>query len=158
MATIGRNVFYTEDKKSYEAEFSLSDENLFDVLPRTMVSGNPEAILKTPMSCMISHKIAKAIGGDVIGKVIALKRFPDKKLTIAGVFEDLPENTNYEYDILISMVSTKHFTWDGTANWMCNDRYFSCIKLEQGVSTESLAPAVRKMQELHQDVLVSLLS
>jgi putative ABC transport system permease protein len=150
--SIGRNVFYTENLNSYEAEFSLSDEYLFDVLPRPIVSGNPEEILKTPMSCLISAKIAKAIGGEVIGKVITLKRFPDKKLTIAGVFKDLPENTNYEYDILISMVSTKQFTWDGTANWIGNDRYYSCVKLEPGVSPESLAPAVRKMQEIHQDI------
>ncbi|HUX55741.1 MAG TPA: ABC transporter permease [Bacteroidales bacterium] len=150
--SIGRNVFYTEDLNNYEAEFSLSDEYLFDVLPRPMISGNPKEILKTPMSCLISTKIAEAIGGEVIGKVITLKRFPDKKLTIAGVFKDLPENTNYEYDILISMVSTKQFTWDGTANWLGNDRYYSCVKLEPGVNPESLAPAVRKMQEIHQDI------
>ena len=150
--SIGKNVFYTENLNSYEAEFSLSDEYLFDVLPRPMVSGNPKEILKTPMSCMISAKIAKAIGGVIIGKVITLKKFPEKKLTIAGVFEDLPENTNYEYDILISMISTKQFTPDGTANWLGNDRYYSCVKLEPGVSPESLAPAVRKMQEIHQDI------
>lgn len=150
--SIGRNIFYTGDLNSYEAEVSLSDEYLFDVLPRPVVSGNPKEILKTPMSCMISAKIARAIGGEVIGKIITLKRFPGKELTIAGVFKDLPENTNYEYDILISMVSTKQFTWDGTENWMGNDRYYSCVKLEPGVSPESLAPAVRKMQEIHQDI------
>jgi putative ABC transport system permease protein len=150
--SIGKNVFYTESLNSYEAKVSLSDEYLFDVLPRTMVIGNPKEILKTPMSCMISDKIANAIGGEVIGKVITLKRFPDKKLTIGGVFKELPENTNYEYDILISMVSTKHFTWDGTNNWMGNDRYYACVKLAPGVSPESLAPAVRKLQEIHQNI------
>lgn len=150
--SIGKNVFYTENLNSYEAEVSLSDEYLFDVLPLPIVSGNPREILSAPMSCMISAKIAEAIGGEVIGKVITLKRFPDKKLTIAGVFEDLPENTNYQYDILISMVSTKHFTWDGTDNWMGNDRYYSCVKLGPGVTPESLTPGVRKMQELHQDI------
>jgi putative ABC transport system permease protein len=38
---------------------------------------------------MVSEKIAGAIGGDVIGKVITLKRYPDKKLTIDGVFKEL---------------------------------------------------------------------
>jgi putative ABC transport system permease protein len=151
--SIGKNVFYTEDLNSYEAKVSLSDEYLFDVLPRPVISGNPAEILKAPMSCMISERIAEMIGGDVIGKVITLKRFPDKRLTIAGIFEDLPENTNYQYDILISMVSTENFTWDGTANWMGNDRYYTCVKLEPGVSPESLAPAVRKMQEVHQDIV-----
>jgi putative ABC transport system permease protein len=150
--SIGKNVFYTENLNSYEAEFVLSDEYLFDVLPRPVISGNPKEILKTPDLCMISDKIATAIGGEVTGKVITLKRFPDTKLTIAGVFKNLPENTNYKYDILISMVSTKQFTPDGTANWIGNDRYYSCVKLSPGVSPESLAPAVRKMQELHQDI------
>ncbi|MFC2090601.1 ABC transporter permease [Bacteroidota bacterium] len=150
--SIGSNVFYTEDMNSYEAKFSLSDEYHFDVLQRPVLSGNPKEILKTPMSCMISSKIAEALGGNVIGKVIALKRFADKKLTIAGVFEALPENTNYEYELLISMVSTSEFTWDGTNNWMGNDRYYSCVKLEPGVSPESLAPAVREMQIVHQNI------
>lgn len=151
--SIGTNVFYAEDLNSYEADVSLSDEFLFDVLPRQVVMGNPAEILKTPLACMVSEKIAKAIGGDVIGKVITLKRYPDKKLTIAGVFKELPENTTYHYDLLISMVSTKHFTWDGTDNWMGNDRYYTCVKLEPGAAPESLAPAVRKMQEVHQDIV-----
>jgi len=151
--SLGKNIFYTENLDSYEAEVSLADEFLFDVLPRPVESGNPGEILKTPMSCMVSDKIAEAIGGEVIGNVISLKRYPDQKLTIAGVFEDLPENTNYHYDVLISMVSTKHFTWDGTSNWLGNDRYYTCVKLEPQFTPESLAPAVRKMQEVHQDIV-----
>ena len=151
--SIGTNVFYTESKKSYKAKFSLSDEYLFDVLPRPVVIGNPKEILQTPMTCMVSSKIAEEIGGDVVGEIISLKRFPDKELTIAGVFEALPENTNYEYDVLISMVSTKQFfPWDGSTNWMGNDRYFACVKLEPGVKPESLATAVREMQIKHQDI------
>lgn len=150
--SIGTSAFYTDDKKVYEGMFSLADENLFDVLPRPMISGNPGEILRTPMNCMVSGKIAEMMGGDVIGKVIELKEYPNKKLTIAGIFKALPENTNYKYDILISIVSTSEFIWDGTKNWFGNDRYYTCIKLASGVDPESLAPAVRKMQEVHQDI------
>lgn len=150
--SIGSSVFYTDDKKSYEGRFSLADENLFDVLPRPMISGIPKEILRTPMNCMVSSKIAKMMGSDVIGKVIELKEYPGKKLTIAGIFKALPENTNYKYDVLISMVSTSEFMWDGTNNWLGNDRYFACIKLAPGVTAGSLGPAVRKMQEVHQDI------
>jgi putative ABC transport system permease protein len=38
--SLGTNVFYTEDLNSYEADVSLSDEFLFDVLPRRVVRGN----------------------------------------------------------------------------------------------------------------------
>jgi len=151
--SIGPSVFYTDDKKSYKGEFSFADENLFDVLPRPMIYGNPKEILKNQMNCMVSSEIAEMIGGDVIGRMIELKEYPDKKLTIAGIFETLPENTNYKYDVLISMVSTSRFTWDGTNNWLGNDRYYVCVKLAPGIDPESLSPAVRKMQEVHQDIV-----
>jgi len=79
--SIGTNVFYTEDLNSYEAEVSLSDEYLFDVLPRPVVRGNPGEILKTPMSCMVSEKIAEAMGGEVIGKVILSEGVIKRKMT-----------------------------------------------------------------------------
>ena len=150
--SIGSSVFYTDDKKSYEAEFVLADEHLFEVLPRPMIKGNPEEILKSPMTCMVSSKIANNIGGDVVGLAIELKEYPGKQLTIGGVFEALPENTNYKYDVLISMVSTSYFNWDGSNQWLGNDRYYACVKLAPGIKPKSLAPAVRKMQEVHQDI------
>lgn len=151
--SIGPSVFYTDDKKSYKGEFSFTDENLFDVLPRPVVVGNPREILKSPGQCMISDKLAGMIGGNVVGKTIELKEYPGKILTIAGIFKELPENTNYKYDVLISMVSTSTFMWDGSDNWLGNDRYYVCVKLAPGVDPESLAPAVRKMQEVHQDIV-----
>ncbi|NDV42030.1 ABC transporter permease [Flagellimonas sediminis] len=150
--SIGDHVVYTDDLNSYDANISLADEHLFDVLPLPMISGNPEEILKSPMTCMVSQEIADNMGGNVVGKVIRIKKYPDKKLTIGGVFETLPENTNYTYDILVSMVSTEQFTWDGTNNWMGNDRYYACVKLSPGTNPKDLAHAVRSMQVKHQDI------
>nr|WP_321415481.1 ABC transporter permease [uncultured Allomuricauda sp.] len=150
--SLGDHMIYTDDFNGYDAKVSLADEHLFDVLPVPMISGNPKEILKSPMTCMVSQEIAENIGGNVMGKVIGIKAYPDKKLTIAGVFETLPENTNYEYDVLISMVSTDQFTWDGTENWMGNDRYYACVKLSPGITPSDLAPAVRAMQVKHQDI------
>ncbi|RIV43865.1 ABC transporter permease [Flagellimonas pelagia] len=150
--SIGDHVIYTDDLNSYDASISLADEHLFDVLPLPMVSGNPKEILNSPMTCMVSQEIADNMGGNVEGKVIGIKNYPDKKLTIGGVFETLPENTNYTYDILVSMVSTEQFTWDGTNNWMGNDRYYACVKLSPGTNPKDLAHAVRAMQVKHQDI------
>jgi len=149
--SIGSSIFYTENQKSYQAEFSLADEYLFDILPRPVISGNPHEILKVSMNCMVSDEIAAKMGGDVIGRTIELKEYPNRKLTIAGIFEALPENTNYKYDVLISMVSTSQFMHDGTQNWMGNDRYYTCVRLAPGVTSSSIIPAVIKMQEKHQD-------
>ncbi|HEX2975832.1 MAG TPA: FtsX-like permease family protein [Bacteroidales bacterium] len=154
--SIGPSIFYTDMEtghdQSLRAEFSFADENVFNVLPRPVLSGDPVQILKSPMACMVSDEIAEKIGGNVVGRIIELKEYPGKFLTIAGVFKRVPENTNYRYDVLISMVSTSKFMWDGTDNWLGNDRYYSCVRLADGIDPESLAPAVRKMQEVHQEI------
>ncbi len=151
--SIGSSIFYSGDLK-YKADFSLADEHVFDVLPRRIIAGDPEEIFRIPMKCMVSDKIAGTMGGDVIGKVIELKEYPGKKFTINGIFEALPENANYNYDILISMASTGQlFRWDGSNNWLGNDRYYACVRLAPGVSPGSLEPAVRKMQEKNQDII-----
>lgn len=149
---LGESVFYTDDLKPYHADFVLADENLPELLPRPMLSGNAEEILLTPMTCMISDKVAADMGGNVVGKLIELKEYPGKKLTIGGVFERLPENTVYSYDVAVSMVSISQFMWDGTSNWLGNDRYYSVVKLAPGIDPNTLAPAVRKMQEKYQDI------
>ena len=150
--SIGTSVFYSEDNNSYKGKFVLADQYLFDVLYRPMVSGVAKEILQSPMTCMVSSEIAQKMGGNVVGKIIEAKEYPGQKLTIGGVFETLPENSNFKFDIAISMLSTAKFTWDGTDNWLGNDRYYTCVKLEKGISPESLAPAVRKMQEKNQNI------
>jgi len=152
--SIGASIFYTENQKSYQAEFSLADEYLFDILPRPVISGNPHEILKVSMNCMVSDEIADKMGGEVIGRTIELKEYPNRKLTIAGIFEALPENTNYKYDVLISMSSISQFMWDGSQNWMGNDRYYTCVRLAPGVTSAGIIPAVIKMQEKHQEAEV----
>ncbi len=150
---IGKLDFFSEEELIYNAEFVLADEYLHDLMPRKILAGNSATeVLKTPMNCLVSSKIADKMGGNVVGKMIELKDFPDKKLTIGGVFEKFPENSNYIFDVAISMPSIGNFTWDGSENWLGNDRYFSLVKLAKGVAPESLAPAVRKMQEKHQDI------
>ena len=60
---------------------------------------------------------------------------PGMKLTIGGVFEDIPENSHLRFDMLVSMNGMNE--WSRT-NWVGNDRYLSYVRLSPGVSPESL--------------------
>jgi len=152
--SIGNLIFYTADQKSYKGRFVLADEYVYDVIPRNMLVGNAKEAMQKPSNCIISSKIAASMGDDVVGKVIEFRKYPGVQLTVAGVFEALPENSNYKYDVLISMSSiTEFFNWDGSTNWLGNDRYYSCVKLDAGVNPKDLAPAIRKMQEKNQDII-----
>lgn len=147
--------FYTVDKKPYSfSKAVLGDSCLFDVLPRPMIVGNPKEALSRPMQVLLSRSVAEKIAHpqDIIGKSIIINEYPGKELFIGGVFEDIPENTHYHYDFIVSMPSIEQFMWDGSMNFIGNDRYFAYVKFLPGVNPENLQENVQRMQEKYQDL------
>lgn len=142
--------FSTPDKKRYTGTFILADSCFFDVLPRPMVLGNAKEILSRPLYALVSESIAQKMGNNVIGQAIQHESYPGRSITVGGVFKDVPENAHLRYDIVVSLVSIKNFSWDGSQNWVGNDRYLGYVKLIDGTDPMSLAPAIRKMQERNQ--------
>ncbi|MCD8041707.1 MAG: ABC transporter permease [Tannerellaceae bacterium] len=150
---LGDFVFKTlEDNHRYKGLFILADTCFFDVLPFPVIAGDIKDVLSRPMYVMISEKLANAMGGvqKAMGSVIESDSAPGKMMTIGGVFKDLPENTHLRYDVIVSLNSIGNFMGDGTENWLGNDRYRAYVKLYPGVDPESLAPAIRQMQERNQ--------
>ena len=142
---------YTENNAYFPSYAMLADENFFDVLSRPILIGNAKEILQKPMQCLVSKTLAEKMGmEDIVGKTITLEYPPVYPIMIAGVFEDFPENsTIYKegYDVVISLKSISKFTWDGSENWIGNDRYWGYVKLAQGVAPESLTDKVAAMFE-----------
>lgn len=144
--------FVTENRSRFNAVMILADSNFYNILPRPMVAGDVSAALTNPLHCIVSESIAKKMGGSVLGKQFEPEAYPGLAVTIAGVFEDLPENSSFKYDVAISLSSIGSFLWDGRENWLGNDRYRAFVRLSPGTDPESLAPDVRKMQERNQDM------
>ncbi|MDH6534430.1 putative ABC transport system permease protein [Parabacteroides sp. PM5-20] len=145
-------VFLTPEKNKYRGNLVLADPFLFDVFPRPILSGDVKDVLARPMYAMVSRKIAEKLGdvSTVVGKTIEMDNFPGKTITIGGVFEDIPENSHLKYNVVVSMISISQFYWDGSMNWVGNDRYMGYVKLLSGVTPEKIAPAIRRMQEKNQ--------
>jgi putative ABC transport system permease protein len=143
---------YTENRAYLLAEAILADENFFDVLYRPILIGNAKEIFQTPMQCLVSKTLAEKIGmKDIVGKTFTFEYPPVKPITIAGVFEDFPENSTIRFDVVISLKSISNYSWDGSENWIGNDRYRSYVKLALGVAPESLAEQVDAMFERNAD-------
>ena len=146
----GASTFYTKDKNRYKGELILADEHFFEIFPRPMIVGEAKETLSHSMHAIISDKMAAKMGNDVIGKVIEVESYPGKEITIGGVFKAIPENSSNRYDVVVSLKSISNFSWDGSDNWVGNDRYHGYVKLEKGVDPNNLGPAIRQMQEKNQ--------
>ena len=124
----------------------MADTAFFDVFDRKILAGNPKEVLAQRFNIMVSRSFAEKMGGidKAIGKIIYNEEAPKLKFTVGGVYEDFPENGSMYYDILLSMET---YPKESTDNWLGNDRYKGYVKLEEGVTPESIDPAIRKMMD-----------
>lgn len=138
--------FYTEEKALVTGTLVLADTAFFDVFDRKILAGNPKEVLAQKFNVMVSRSFAEKMGGidKAIGKIIYNEEAPKLKFTVGGVYEDFPENGSLYYDILLSMET---YSKESTDNWLGNDRYKGYVKLEEGVTPESIDPAIRKMMD-----------
>lgn len=138
--------FYTEEKALVTGTLVLADTAFFDVFDRKILAGNPKEVLAQRFNIMVSRSFAEKMGGidKAIGKIIYNEEAPKLKFTVGGVYEDFPENGSMYYDILLSMET---YPKESTDNWLGNDRYKGYVKLEEGVTPESIDPAIRKMMD-----------
>ena len=145
-------VLLTANKNRLTGTVILADSCFFDIVPRPMMAGSAKEVLSRPMYALVSSTFAEKMGYDAVGKTLVLDGYPGRELTIGGVFESMPLNSSFKYDVVVSMSSISRFMWDGTNNWFGNDRYIGFVKLPSGVDPDELAPAIRGMQEKYQDI------
>ncbi len=149
---LGNLLFKSDIDKEFTVSAILADSCFYDILPRPMIVGNPKEILTIEGKVMISSSLANKIGKEVVGKIITFEKKPNQPFVIEGVFKDVPYNSSIQYDMVISLPSIRYFMYDGSLNWMGNDRYLGLVKLAKSVDPLTLAPAIRAMQEKHQDM------
>lgn len=147
-----KELFRTADKNRYSARYVvMGDTNVFDLLPRPILIGNPKETLARPGYVMISHRIANLLGGveSSMGQKFEFESSPGQTYTVGGVFEDVPENSHLRFEVVASLEGMNKWSRE---NWLGNDRYLGYVKLYPGTDPESLTTAIREMQGRHCDL------
>ncbi len=118
---------------------------------RPILVGDPVRVLSERGKVMVSRSFAEKICSveEIVGRTITNEEMPQLVMTVGGVFEDFPENASMKTDILLSIET---YSTGSTQNWLGNDRYMGFVKLSEGIDVERLYPAIRHMQEKHQNI------
>lgn len=123
---MGVNVFYNGDIRLTEAMI-YADEHLFSTLGLKILVGSVKE-LNRPDALFISRSLAEKIKEDsaleeIRGKVLSIDR--ETPMTIQGVFEDMGENTDIDFDVIAPM----NKLWnDNRAGWGYDVSYISIIR------------------------------
>lgn len=94
------------EAKKYQEESGVvfAQPNFFKIFDRPVVQGDPFAGLDEPNEAIISQSLARKYFGheDVIGEVV---KFDSMEYRITSVMEDYPTNTDFPFNLMLSMAT-----------------------------------------------------
>ena len=107
-------------EKFYEENVLIADSSFFKVFDIDLIKGDKTKVLTEPNSIVISESLAKKYFGDndPIGRILIMNG--EENLLIKGLMKDIPPNTHFYSDIIISGVGIPLFDVN---NWRSLDLY-----------------------------------
>jgi len=98
-------LFEYGEKQIYEDRVIYADPGFFDVFPFQLLKGDTAHLLDTPQSIVITASMAEKYFGDEdpIGKTLQVNK--QDNFMVTGVMEDVPVNSHYHFDFVISFLA-----------------------------------------------------
>ncbi len=127
------NELFQVGDKSFFEEGRYAEQDFLDMFSFTLSSGDITSALKNKNSIVISKSMAEKFFGkeDAVGKVLVMNT--KHSFTVTGVLNDIPKNSSFQFDYLISF----QFFWDENKSWLDrwdNNNIRTYVMLEEGTS------------------------
>ncbi len=134
------------DQLFEENQAILADSTLFRVFSLPLVAGDPKTALVRPYTLVISETIANKYfpKGDALGQSLSLNSKEDQ-YEISGVVRDMPENSHFQFDFLMSMSTLAESAEDA---WLSSN-FHTYILFQKGADAVAFAPELPKIVRKH---------
>ncbi len=123
------------------------DPGFLNVFSFPLVKGNPGTALRDKYNIVLTEKLAQKLFGkaEPIGKVIRIDT--TDYFTVTGILRDLPNNTIFEFEYLMSWAYMTQLGWDDKS-WG-NNSVRSFILLKPGVSQSAFDAKIKNITIEH---------
>ncbi len=137
--------------KFQEERSVLADSTLFNIFDFPLIEGNKKTALKEPMSVILSQTAAKKYfeNTDPLGQQLLLTGAAINA-TVTGVMKTIPENSQIQADMFVSMSSFKQIYGQPTTDseWT-NHQYYTYLLLRPHTDAKALEKKFPAFMESH---------
>ncbi|MET0634565.1 MAG: ABC transporter permease [Chitinophagaceae bacterium] len=125
------------DKRFQQDNLLFMDSTAFDVFTWKMLSGDPHTALTAPNSIVLTRTIAEKYFGkeEAVGQTIRVNNRDN--LLVTGVIEDVPANSQFTFNGLISMSTMRSQRAEIFDYWGYVD-FYTYLLLKDGANIESM--------------------
>ncbi len=132
----GGNWFVKYGEKTFkENKVIFADSTFFSVFTIPLLKGNPDKVLTTPNSMVISKKMADKYFADEdpIGKTM---RFDDREdYQVAGIFDKIPTNSHFQAEFIVTLAGRRG---SDDPYWLGNMGYVTYLLMNENADYKSL--------------------
>lgn len=141
-----------KDLRFDESNVLAVDSTFFDVFRFPVVRGNAENALKSTNGLLISESTAKKYFGeeDPIGKFLAVNA-DTVLLEVMAVFKDVPDQSHFHFDLLVSYVREKSFDPDNDYYTWNDFGHFNYVRLKKNSDAKVLEGKLMNWAKNHMD-------
>ncbi len=127
-----------EGQKLVEEKILGADSSVFNLFTMQFISGNPTTALVKPNSIVITETAAKKYFGDEnpMGKSLVFDHF-FSECVVTGVVKDYPDNSHFDFNILLSMSSLKTINFNFEDSWN-NHTFVTYLLLNKNVDSDKV--------------------
>lgn len=131
-----------QDKHFLENQIYFTDPMFFNFFSFTLIEGDAQTVLEAPYSIVLTEQTAsKYFGSDSpVGKTL---RIGIRECPVTGVVQDLPSNTHFKFDFVVSLNSQKLRRGENDLG------YHTYIRLAEKTSPEVLENKFPEFLERH---------
>lgn len=138
-----------DDIKFFENDVIATDSSYFKIFGFELLQGDPENVLNTPNTLVLSEEIARKYFGtdQAIGKILKVDN--DELYTVTGIMKDPPKNTILPAKILLpwSYRRQQNFYSD---SWGSNSIY-TYVRLMPGIADSTINNKITQVTNLHKE-------
>ena len=122
------------DQNIRETEVVYADSSVFNIFTLPFIQGNPKQALKDPYTMVISRRAAEKYypNENPVGQALIVENKDNYKIT--GVYENMPVNSHFHFDMMLALVSTDY---NKDSNWLSNN-FATYIKLRPDADYKQL--------------------
>jgi putative ABC transport system permease protein len=143
----GELLVSNNEKKFYESAGFYADSSVFNIFSWKLLRGDQKTVLSKPQSIVVSRTFANKYFGD--NNAVGQSLMVDNTIpfTVTGVFEEIPGNSHFDFDFLLSMSS---YTDESITNWV-RSQFYTYILVKPGASIEGMIPKLDRLLASHVD-------
>lgn len=138
---------FTANNKSFTGiEGDFVDPSFLQMFTFPLIEGNKNEQLKNVYSISITQKLAKKLFGneEAIGKIIRIDSVDN--FTVTGVLKDLPPNTEFDFEYLLSWDYLKKLGWNNDS-WLSNNT-FTFVQLKPNVNADAFSNKIKNVTKV----------